>query len=214
MVECTNKNLYKKAKKVKKGRRRFFFLLFLVIVFSLYYKLVVLNNVFNILIHKTNSIMSYETNKAIIFYSSNQDYSSVVNVEKDKNDDIVLISLNSLTVNKFTRQIVDKLSKNMSDIIDNGVEIPILAFSGIEAISGYGAEINYKAIEIVSVNCEYDCTFKSVGINQTLHSIYANVTSRVIIEAPLGEKVQEFSSKVLLCESVIIGKVPEIYLNK
>ena len=90
----------------------------------------------------------------------------------------------------------------------------MLAFSGIKALSGYGKNVNYNALEISTVDCFIDGEFKSVGINQTIHSIYANIRVKLVIDVPFDRQSEEFSTKVLISENIIIGKIPEIYLGQ
>ena len=80
-------------------------------------------------------------------------------------------------------------------------------------LSGYGNTVNFKSITVSSVYSDFTSEFVSVGINQTKHSIWVSVKCKVSIFAPLYMKEQEFSSSVMVCESVLVGKVPEIYLN-
>ena len=55
--------------------------------------------------------------------------------------------------------------------------------------------------------------FDAVGINMTKHTLLLSVVVNVNLILPL--KSYEFTStnQVLLAESVIIGKVPEVYLS-
>ena len=80
-------------------------------------------------------------------------------------------------------------------------------------MAGYGIKIDFKALYLSDVNCEFKSEFKSVGINQTLHSIYVVVVSRVNVEIPLSKKTVVCKTEVLIAESVLIGKVPEFYFN-
>ena len=93
------------------------------------------------------------------------------------------------------------------------MNIPILAFLGIEILSGYGKEVNFKAIAINDVSCNFSSNFTSVGINQSLHSIYVEIDSTVKISMPFNSRQEKFSTKILIAETVLVGKVPEIYLN-
>ena len=64
------------------------------------------------------------------------------------------------------------------------------------------------------MDCIIEGDFRSVGINQVIHSIYAVVNVKVFIDVPFDEQSNEFSTKVLLTENIIVGKIPEIYLGQ
>ena len=61
--------------------------------------------------------------------------------------------------------------------------------------------------------CNFESEFTSVGINQTLHSIYVCVNIESIINIPFNSSSITHNSKVLLSETILVGKVPELYLN-
>ena len=52
-----------------------------------------------------------------------------------------------------------------------------------------------------------------MGINQTLHSIYIDVSAKVEIILPIDNIEVECPSSALVCESVIVGRVPQFYLQ-
>ncbi len=66
---------------------------------------------------------------------------------------------------------------------------------------------------IGAVASRFESQFTSVGINMTKHTLYLYVDVHVSIVMPI--KTFEFYSsiQVLLAESIIIGEVPEVYLN-
>ena len=54
--------------------------------------------------------------------------------------------------------------------------------------------------------------FESAGINQTNHKIYLTISSTVSTVIPLITSRVNAEQEVLISESIIIGKVPEVYL--
>ncbi|MBO7736819.1 MAG: sporulation protein YunB, partial [Clostridia bacterium] len=53
----------------------------------------------------------------------------------------------------------------------------------------------------------------SVGINQTKHSIYLEVIADISIVLPSGTSNFASLTQVLICESVLVGTVPDTYLQ-
>lgn len=62
-----------------------------------------------------------------------------------------------------------------------------------------------------SVDSEINSEFTAVGINQTLHRIYLNLSCSISILTPFQTVNKEVSTKVLLTETVIVGEVPSTY---
>lgn len=216
MIECSNENIWYKKRRLGIFKRisALFVVFAIVACIIFYFKFFVVKQIYRICEDFSYSYSTESVNKVIIeSLSIPTKYSDLVTVEKNESGDIVLMSVNSYKVNVINREIALQTEKKLTDKLNNGIPIPLLCFSGIEILSGYGPIINYKSIDVVSVICEFDSRFESVGINQTLHSIYIKVLSRVDIEAFFSKQTAECETTVLLSESVLIGKVPEVYLN-
>ncbi len=216
MIECYDKNIYYTKKKWKNSKKFFaFFISFLfVTILICYYKYVVSNNIINICADSTYSIATESVNTAVMNSLSDQiKYSNLVVIEKNSSGDIVLMSTDSLKVNTINREIALKTQDLLCKKLEKGINIPIMSFFGFDFLSGYGAPVNFKALSVSDVICEFSSKFESVGLNQTRHSIYLNVICQVDIEIPLNKKTEICKTSVLVSETVLVGKVPEVYLN-
>ncbi len=213
MIECTDKFLLKK-KRHKKLWRFIAFFIVIIIGFVIYNSVVVANNLNNIcgeyMLSKGSESI---TNAVEMTMHIEGDYNDIITIEKNSTGDITLITSSPLKINKITREIISKTNVFMSDIIDDGVPIPALAFSGISLISGYGKKVLFKTITIATVNCDIRNEFESSGVNQTLHSIFVDVEIVYNTDFQFRSKKNYIKSSVLLCSSVVVGKVPDVYLN-
>ena len=86
-------------------------------------------------------------------------------------------------------------------------------FSGIPTLSGIGPLIKLNIIPISNVNTKYNSQFVSVGINQSYHKIYINISVEVCILLPLYTHNVVVKNQVLVAETIIVGEVPTTYLN-
>lgn len=217
MIEYCNENIwYKKRRKKRTFKSYLSFVIISAIFTSLffYYKNVITTNIVNICYNYSYSYVTESVNKSISLSLNNSvNYNDLIYVEKDSVGEIVLLSANSYKINKLSKEIALSSEQILKEKISEGIPIPILAFSGINLISGMGREITYKSISISSVECKFDSDFESVGINQTLHSIYINVVSKVNINFPLNSQDILIKTPVLVCEAVLVGKIPNVYLN-
>ena len=68
-----------------------------------------------------------------------------------------------------------------------------------------------KVIGVVSG--KFKSEFTSVGINMTKHSLLLDINVHVNIVLPVKSYDINSTNQVLLAESIIVGKVPEFYLN-
>lgn len=217
MIEVSSENIWyiKKRKKPKLKKVLAFFLITLFILSAILYNYFVVNKmIFKYCEEYAIYNFSECVNEAIL-ESLEEDfsYNSLIDIEKNNLGDIVLMNAKTYEVNKLSRKIVNYTSTKLNNRFLNGIPVPSLAFTGIPILSGYGNKINLKTMFVSSVNCNFVSKFTAVGINQTLHSIYVEVTSTSMINSFLSKNQVKCNTQVLICESILIGKVPEIYLN-
>ena len=217
MIECTENYIFYKKRKKKHFKRFFCLFLILTIVVSLYlyYNKVVCKQIFTICANYSYSVSAEAVNSAVLISLNNSlEYSDLVLVEKNSAGDIVYMSTNSLKVNKINRNIASATAILIKEKMHKGVEIPFLAFTGVSFLSGYGKNVCVKVVNNVSVICTFSSKFTSVGINQTLHSVYVDVISRINLSVPFNNHKVECKTSVLISETVLVGKVPDIYLKE
>ena len=140
-------------------------------------------------------------------------YEDLVTVDRGADGNIQAISANSFQINRIARDTAYMSQQNLKKMSEDGIEIPLGAFSGIEAWAGFGPRINIKIIPISNVECRFVSEFESAGINQTKHSIYLEIVADISIIMPSGTSNFASLTPVLVCESVLVGKVPDTYLQ-
>jgi sporulation protein YunB len=160
------------------------------------------------------SITTVAVNDAIYYTLSDQvRYEDLVTVTKNEAGEIQSISSNSFQINRIARDTAYMSQQNLKKMSEDGIEVPLGAFTGIEAWAGFGPRVKLKIIPISNVECRFVSSFESAGINQTKHSIYLEIVADISIIMPSGTSNFASLTEVLICESVLVGKVPESYLQ-
>ena len=131
----------------------------------------------------------------------------------DVNGNVSDIRVNASRINSVVQHSVEKTQNALTEMKTSGVNIPIGSLSGITFLSGKGPAVNVTVIPVGSVEAKIRSEFTEIGINQTIHKIYLSLDSTVKIIIPGASDVVKSNAEVLLIESVIIGKVPDTYLN-
>lgn len=163
--------------------------------------------------YKVQSLMLKAVNSAVSeVMSDNIIYDDLVKTVLNASGDITMIQANSVMINRLSKQLVKEAQNNIEKIGDMGVNVPVGTFSGIPILVGRGPDIKLKLLPIGSISADFTSMFSTAGINQTNHKIYINVVASVGIVMPLESKVVSSSIQVLVCESLIVGKIPETYL--
>ena len=217
MIECTENYIFYKKRKKKKFKRFFslFLILSIFLIAYLYYNKIICKQIFNICEDYSYSVCADSVNSAVLLSLDNSlDYSDLIIVEKNGSGDIAYMSTNSLKVNKINRSIASSTLMLVKNKMSGGISVPFFAFTGISFLSGYGSDVKVKVVNNASVVCNFSSTFTSVGINQTLHSIYVDVITQIKLSVPFNNRKVECKTSVLISQTVLIGKVPDIYLKE
>ncbi len=159
------------------------------------------------------SITTVAVNDAIYYTLSDElRYEDLIHVERDE-EGIVAITSDPLLINRIARDTAYMSQQNLQRMSEDGVDVPLGAFFGIEAWAGFGPRIHMKIIPISNVECKFVSSFSSAGINQTKHSIYLEIVADISIIMPSGTSNFASLTEVLIAESVLVGKVPDTYFS-
>lgn len=148
-----------------------------------------------------------------VMLEKNYKYDDFVSLKYSQAGEIVSISANSVCLNKFARELSTETQIQLDTIINHSIAIPLGTFTGINALSALGPKVNVQIMPIGSVLTSFASQFESVGINQVKHSIYIDVNITISVILPLGSQNIDFVTQVLICENIIVGKVPEVYFD-
>ena len=85
--------------------------------------------------------------------------------------------------------------------------------SGAQLLSGRGPDLNLKVVPSGYMTSEIRNQFDSAGINQTRHQIMLCIDMRVLAIIPGYTVATDIHTEYCLAETVIIGTVPDTFLN-
>ncbi|MBQ8588630.1 MAG: hypothetical protein IJ454_04475, partial [Clostridia bacterium] len=78
---------------------------------------------------------------------------------------------------------------------------------------GMGPNVKLQIIPFDIVSVDFDSKFTPAGINQVLHTVSVRAEVKIGALLPGYQETSNVSSSAVVSESVIIGDVPETYLN-
>lgn len=152
-------------------------------------------------------------NEAVLSVLQGVDYADFVTVEKNSQNEVVLITANSNSVNQLARNASIVTQGKINTLFQQAISIPLGTLSGIPLLSQLGPDVNIVIDPVGTVQCSFVSHFETAGINQTLHRIYLNVSSTVDVIIPSSHQVVQIETPILVCETVIVGKVPDTFLQ-
>ena len=205
----------KRRKPIKLKIGIFISIIFIIILFIILYLNYIVNPVIiEYSIAKTRSLSQKAVEEAV-YQTINQGflYDDLINITHDENGDVMYISTNSLQINLLARDLAKNSQKQLETMGNTGIDIPLGTFTGMPIFVGRGPEINIKLLPIGSISCKFSSEFLDAGINQTNHKIYLTVTTNVSIILPTANETVQTTSQLMIAESIIVGKIPDTYLN-
>jgi len=211
-----------KSQKVKKRKKVVKIASFVLILLLIVAILIVLNTYWKstlpTLLDITQAKISAQTvlviNQAVTTSFQNTDvFGDLISIQRDNDGNIILLTANSLQANKLARQTAIVSQQRLDQLAKEQIEVPFGTISGIPLFSEMGPEITITVTPIGAVNCTFTSTFESVGINQTLHRMFIQVECKMDLIIPQMHHTMECVVPILVSESIIIGKVPQTYLN-
>lgn len=140
--------------------------------------------------------------------------SSATVVKYSDSGKISSIEENTQIINMIQSDISTKINKNLENAFENtSIQIPAGNFSGLVFLSGKGAPLDFNAAYSGNAVTKIDSEFISAGINQTMHEIKITVSSRVTVLLPFDSVDVDIEETYIICDTVIIGEVPESYAD-
>lgn len=140
-------------------------------------------------------------------------YEDLVNVVCDEQGRVTMIQANTLLMNELASRASLAAQRNLTQLEDEGVELPLGSALGIAIFAGSGPNIRVSVVPVGSVTTGFVTTFESAGINQTRHEISLEASTLMHIIIPTGADEVVVNAYVPVAESIIVGQVPESYVN-
>ena len=140
-------------------------------------------------------------------------YSDLINIEKDSNGRITLVSANAVMMNNLAAQTANTAQEKILNIGKQGIGIPIGTILGGQLMTGRGPNIVIQVEPVGSVTSDFQTEFEDAGINQTRHKIYLVLNASVRILMGSVSQTVEIASQVLISDTIIVGDVPQSFVD-
>ena len=162
---------------------------------------------------KARSLATQFANEACIENMKDITYDDLCTIERDSEDRIRLIKMNSVAINNLNSHIALDIQEKLNNTEISKFYIKLGSFTGIKLISGRGPDVEVRMSTIGEVTTEIKSEFEETGINQTLHKIFININCNVSLLTPFKDVDESITAQVLLSETVISGDIPDSYYD-
>lgn len=139
------------------------------------------------------------------------DYKDLIFVKYDDNGKVTLMQANTIVMNSISSDVASEVQKQLKEISQSKVDVPLTNAFDTQLLKL--PSINMEIIPEGAVSVDFATEFQESGINQTRHRIYLIVETNIKIIVPLVSEEIKISTNVPIAETIIIGDVPEQYIN-
>lgn len=140
-------------------------------------------------------------------------YSDLMTTKIDSNGKISMIQSNTIEMNKIASDVALEIQNELKKVKTTTSYIPIGTALNSPILAKYGPKLKLSIEPIGTVYVNFKTEFEDAGINQTRHRIYLEVSTQVDIVVPLISQTKEIKAEVPICETIIVGDVPNSYVN-
>lgn len=141
------------------------------------------------------------------------EYDRIVYFEKDLDGGITALKTNMTEVNRLKTDILNIINDEILSLDSSDIGIPLGSIFLPEFFSGKGPAIPVHILAIRNADANFVSHFTQAGINQTLHQVNMEVSIDVSVLV-LGVTTSfTMTSEVVVAETVIVGTVPNTYLQ-
>jgi len=159
--------------------------------------------------------MAVETlNRAVKLVTENGvTYGELVSAITDEQGHVTMLRADTMRMNELAAKTALKAEEELNSIKNQFVNIPLGAALGIRSLSGFGPRMSMQILPIGAVHASFDTAFEAAGINQTRHRIFLKLRATVSLIIPTGSQLVEVESTMPIAESIIVGSVPDSFVD-
>lgn len=145
---------------------------------------------------------------------SNLDYSDIVTVDYSADNQITGITTDIVKMNLFKSEIAKAVDKAFENSEFTTVSIPLGSATGLTLFSGTGPYVKVKIGMSGATKTDFENIFEAAGVNQTQHSVMLNLDTTVILSVSGKRITYNVQTSFCVAQTVIVGSVPNVTLNK
>jgi len=140
-------------------------------------------------------------------------YSDMVRTIRDPSGEVIYLEVDTAMLAKASARLVKALDEALSKKKTISFSVPVGSLGGWNLFSGLGFPVRARIFPIGSARGEIYTVLEDCGINQTRHLIRVDVTVKLHLVLPDENAEVETRVSLPLGERVLVGDVPEIYLD-
>ena len=140
-------------------------------------------------------------------------YGDLVTLEKDTAGQVTVLAANTAQLNALRTEILGRILEQVEQLDSQELGIPLGNLTGFATASDLGPVLPVRVLTAATPTAAFEHVFTSSGINQTLHQVMLNVQVECTLLIPGGTVDTVVEAQVCAAETLLVGQVPDTYLE-
>lgn len=140
-------------------------------------------------------------------------YADFIDIQRDEGGAITALTTDMARMNLLRAELAAAILEALEGVDVSDIQVPLGSLFDLEPLWAKGPALRVQAMTVGTVQAEFDSQLTSAGVNQTLHRIWMEVNVPMTLLLPGGEVETSFHTRLCVAETVIVGKVPDTYLQ-
>lgn len=141
------------------------------------------------------------------------DYGGLISFEKDETGQITAMRTDTGQIALLKAEVFAALDDLVSEVEIRDLGVPLGSLFLPSFFAGRGLRLPVKVVTLNMTNADFYSSFTDCGINQSLQKIWITFSVNIAFLTPAGMQDTDVTSDVILAETVIVGSVPETFLQ-
>lgn len=208
----------RRPKRDRKNNSKWFACLILLMVLALYSVVftekIIKPNVAAIAEVKVKAMITQIVNDAVHEeFKTNSGISELLTIKTDQEGNITYVESNTIAMNNLATKLTQSVQNQYKWKDAVSLDVPAGSIVGSQILSQVGPYISLKVLPIGMSRVNFKTEFESMGINQTKYKVFLQMDSQARVLAPFSINNIEVQNTILVAEAIIVGEVPQSYVN-
>ncbi len=140
-------------------------------------------------------------------------YDQLMLVSTDEGGSVRLIQANTAEMNRLASHVTLLAQQKLEQLEQQAISVPVGAALGLPILAGAGPRLQVQILPVGAVIPRFDTEFQTAGINQTRHKVLLTLTATVRLVIPTGSSTLQATTQMAVAESIVVGQVPDSFVD-
>ncbi len=161
---------------------------------------------------QTQTIVTKTIEDCVVRELEGVSYGQLVHMEQDAQGNVIALTTDMAAMNTLRARLLEAVLEELEGLDVSQIHIPLGSLVDLDILWGLGPELKVHAMTVGTVEGEFESSFSSAGVNQTLHRIELVFHIPLTLMLPAGAVETSCDTRLCVAETVIVGQVPQFYL--